>query len=107
MTLTREEAIKALGKVFRDRLNGKAPPPEREADLQTLENPPAPPVVVDMWGLRAAIPATPPAPASPQTCCTYKVDGQDYKLSGLTQAECDSLQGTLTPGNCGIDNWVQ
>jgi len=104
MTLTRDDAITTLAKIFRNRLNldGKTPTQGQEADLQKLENPPPSGMKVVAKGLMAAIPATTPPP---QTCCTYPIGQDTYRISGLTAGECTMLGGTLADGDCQPDNW--
>jgi hypothetical protein len=73
--MTKAEAISKLAKIFQDRLTA-ATSPWQQAGL--------------------AMSAT--KANSTTGSCKYQVDGSTVCVTGLTKAECDSLQGTWTEG---------
>jgi hypothetical protein len=47
-----------------------------------------------------------PAAGGPTGSCTYQIDGHNFCLEGLTQAECNDLSGGWQEnGHCAISPW--
>jgi hypothetical protein len=86
--VTKDQAFNTIVAILNNRIDNTpgAPPAWRnEVNALTEAN-----MSTNVQPLLDGIPA---APGDATGACTYQIDGQDFCLSNLTQAECDDLGG--------------